>query len=104
MNIRINPNLYKERFITVTDDWYPCYPNQRVVLNLSFYKLYKMCKTRYIIKLTAFGMDDTGVEIEHTTKNKKVAIGLYQELENMYNAIPDGVDMQWFFAHGFELF
>lgn len=96
---RINPNLYKERFITVTDDWYPCYPEQKIQLSLTMYR-YPV----YIIRLTAFGMDDTGVEIVYTETRGKTAEKLYNELKAIYDSIPDGIDMQWFFDHGFERF
>lgn len=105
MKFETNSKLYTERYVRVTDDWYPCYPEQKIQLSLTMYRWYRLMRYPvYIIKLTAFGMDDTGVEIEYTATRKKTAKKLYKELKAIYDSIPDGIDMQWFFDHGFERF
>lgn len=88
-----------ERMVTVTDDWYPCYPgNQvRVKLSLNYFR-------GYYVMLSAWGMDDCGVVIERSAADYADALGQYEELNRLYHTIPDGVDRQWFFDHGFKYF
>lgn len=89
----------KERMIKVTDDWYPCYPGNRVrlCLSLNYFR-------GYYVKLSAWGMDDTAVEIEKAATDREDAIRKYDELEKIFDSIPDGVNREWFFNNGFVRF
>ena len=89
----------KERMVCVTDDWYPCYPGNRVRLRLSLNYF-----RGYYVKLAAWGMDDTAVEIEREAINREDAIRQYTELEKLFDSIPDGVNKEWFFKNGFTWF
>lgn len=56
------------------------------------------------MKLSAWGMDDTAVEIEREAINREDAIRQYTELEKLFDSVPDGVNKEWFFKNGFTWF
>ncbi len=89
----------RERFIKVTDNWYPCYEGQRVKLRLSLnYFNY------YYVKLAAWGADDTAYEIEYSSPSFKDVLEKYYELIPFYESIPNNIDKMWFINHGFKRF
>jgi len=91
--------LNNERYITVTDDWYPCYKGHKVKLSLAlcFFK-------NYYIKLSVWGADDFGLEIEENFQNESEAMIRYEELEPYFRSIPNGKNKQWFREQGFKPF
>ena len=92
------------RMITVTDDWCPCYPGNQVelaVFMLHFTQC-SWCDEHYLLKVSAWGMDDRGVEIERTTADHQEAIRIFNELFEIYKSVPDGVDLHWFCSNGFS--
>jgi hypothetical protein len=88
---------YLERFITVEDDWYPCYDGNKVKLNLMMFSYDK----KYYIKLTAWGADDTAYEQEFEYDNYEEANSKYDSLIPVYETIPDGITKEWFIDRGF---
>lgn len=86
----------EKRMLTVTDDWYSCYPNSQVELRVSLFNC-----DQYYLKLSAWGLDDTGVEIELNADNEEDGMNKYKMLKWLFDSIPDGVDMYWFYGHGF---
>lgn len=90
--------------ITVTDDWLPCYPGNQVELAILMVH-FTQCASwdeHYLVKVSAWGMDDCGVEIERTTADYHEAIRMYNELFEIYKGVPDGVDLDWFCSNGFS--
>ena len=92
--------LVKERYITVTDDWYPCYKGNKVRLRLS---LISFLDT-YYVRLAAWGADDTAYVRDFEYTDKVQANQRYEELIYVYNTIPDGIDKDWFIDRGFTRF
>lgn len=90
----------KQRYITVTDDWYPCYEGNKVRLRLSLSSFLD----KYYVKLAAWGADDTAYEQEFEYTDKAQAKRQYDELTFVYNSIPDGIDKDWFIDRGFTRF
>ena len=93
------------RMVTVTDDWFPCYPINQVELSLSLTHFSK-CESwddHYMAKISAWGMDDHGVEIEYIANNYQDAVHSYEKLSKLYRSVPNGVDMHWFFENGFSV-
>lgn len=86
----------KQRMITVTDNWHPCFDENKVrlTLSLNFFR-------NYYVKLSAWGADDTGVEIEYDTSDYDDAVAHFATLEKFYESIPDGVNRRWFLRNGF---
>lgn len=86
----------EKRMLTVTDDWFPCYPNSQVELRVALLNY-----NQYYLKLSAWGLDDTGVEIELDADNEEDGMNKYKMLKWFFDSIPDGVDRYWFYDHGF---
>lgn len=91
----------KERFITVTDEWYPCYKGNKVKLKLSL----NQWRNKYYIKLAAWGNDDYGLEIVYDGyDNFEDAHKKYDTLIPIFNNVPDGIDKYWFINRGWKRF
>lgn len=88
-----------KRKVHVVDDWYPCFPGDTIELKVGMFYFQS-----YYVKLSAWGADDTGVEIEKTAEKLPEAVALYDELMEKFNQIPEGVDMKWFLDSGFSRF
>ncbi len=91
--------LVKERFITVEDDWYPCYEGNKVKLRLTL-----ITYGKYYVKLAAWGADDTAYEQEFAYDNYEEACSKYNSLIPFFETIPDGIDTEWFIDRGFVRF
>ena len=86
----------RERMVLVTDNWYPCFDGNKVRLKL------KLCYFKgYYIKLSAWGADDTGVEIEYKALDLPDAVKQFKVLSDVFDSVPDGCNRQWFYDHGF---
>ena len=91
----------KERYITVTDDWYPCYESNKVKLILSL----NQWRDEYYVKIAAWGNDDYGLETVYDGyNNPDDARKKYDALIPVFNNIPDDVDKDWFINKGFKRF
>jgi len=85
------------RKIFVKDDWYPCYSGGYVVLSI----VQTHFQEDYWCKVSAWGADDTGVELEYHGSPTAVK-GMYEHWKKyIYNRVPDGITREWFFEHGF---
>ena len=91
----------KERYITVTDDWHPCYEGNRVRLSLSL----NQWKDEYYVKIAAWGNDDYGLEVVYDKyKNIKDARDKYDALIPIFDSIPNGINKYWFINRGWKRF
>lgn len=98
----------EHRMVKVTDDWFPCYPNGEIDLSITLrsYKPYPGAgekHTVYCVKIAAWGLDDTGVELEFSIEDGRgYAEGRYAFWKkHIFDKVPDGIDMMWFYEHGF---
>lgn len=89
------------RRIKVIDDWYPCVDGDKVDARL-FVFYYPNEHGNYCVKLCVWGGDDTGVEQEFSFWDLPSALNKFDELEDFFYSIPDGVDRYWFIKHGFD--
>lgn len=96
-------SLDRNRQVIVSDDWHPCIDGNKVNLRLFIRSLPISNQNRwcYYIKLCAWGGDDFGVEIEKHFADFPSAVNEYNELLNVYNSVPDGADIYWFYSHEF---
>ncbi len=92
--------MTRERYITVTDDWYPCYEGNKVRLRLSIMEFLG----EWHVRLAAWGADDTAYVKDFDTTNREKAKEKYQEFEHAYNLIPNNIDKDWFIDRGFKRF
>lgn len=89
--------LERTRQVIVTDDWYPCINGNKTYLHLILF-CYPSCYKdygNYCAKLTAWGGDDTGIEIERICWDLPSALKEYNKLLEIYNDIPNGVSRRW---------
>lgn len=96
--------LKETKMITVTDKsyvWSPCYPNNQVKVGISA----NCVRDKFYIKVNAWGADDFGVEIEYNCYNEKHLIEMYNHFKYyIYDKITNGVNLEWFYEHGFTVF
>jgi hypothetical protein len=90
----------KERYITVTDNWYPCYEGNKVRLRLTLTPFHN----KYYVRLAAWGADDTAYVKDFEYADKAQANRQYEELIPVYNNIPDGINKDWFIDRDFTRF
>ena len=91
----------KERYIPVTDNWYPCFKGNKVRLSLSL----NQWKDEYYAKIAAWGSDDYGLEVVYDEyKNIEDASDKYNALIPIFNSIPNGVNKYWFINRGWKRF
>ena len=94
----------ESRMIEVTDDWHPCYDGNKVKLSILLQEIRpsKSQTSYYNVKVMAWGADDTGMELEYETKFQELAISQYNTWKHyVYNRVPDGINKEWFYEHGF---
>ena len=91
--------LYKEKYIKVTDNWYPCYKGNKIKLSVSLNNF-----NGFYVKIIACGADDFILEIEKDVKDFKEAILIYQNFEAIYNNIPNDINKEYFYKIGFKNF
>lgn len=78
------------KFVKVDDDWYPNFDGNKVIVTLTLFGGY--------VKFNAWGMDDTGVEMEYPV-HSKVVFNTWKKY--IYDKMPEVVNKKWFFEHGF---
>lgn len=86
------------KMVQVTDDWSLCFENNCVMMTLK-----RFCYAgAHICRLSVWGADDKGVELEYRTENELLAIDVYNLWkEHIFDKVPNGVDKIWFYEHGF---
>ena len=101
----------ESRTIEVTDDW--CnYPDNKVKLSIILrgIKPYPKAgedKRKYYVRVMAWGMDDFGVTMDYESTitgdfGRQYAEGVYDFWkEYIYDRVPEGVNREWFYEHGF---
>jgi hypothetical protein len=94
--------MQEERFVTVTDDWSPCYPNNKILLRL--YLSERKFNNLYLVRLSAWGLDDTGMIYDMESENWEEALRYYNLLLDFFYNVPENVNKEWFSDHGFERF
>ena len=87
-----------EKFITVTDDWYPCYKNNQVemILTMNYSKNY------HFVRICVWGADDFALEMDYEDTNYEKLVSKYNEWkENIFDKTGDGVNQDYFYNLGF---
>ena len=92
----------ENRMVLVTDDWYPCFPGNQVSLTIMVRRSFGH-KDSYYAKICAWGADDTGVEMEYMAGDcPESAYSIYEHWKRyIFGRVPDGVNMEGFYEHGF---
>ena len=91
----------KVKYITVTDNWHPNFNSNQVKITLGVFSYNESC----YVKLMAWGADDFGLEICIDDLTFQDVINLYNnEMNTLYESIPNITNKDWFYNHGFERF
>ena len=86
----------RKRMITVSDDWYPCYNDNKVMLGLYIFE-----DDDYAVKMTVWGADDFGLELGYYNLSKQEAIDTFNSLLDLFNSVPENTNKTWFRDKGF---
>ena len=86
---QIKEGKYSEsRMVTVTDNWYPNYPNDQIELNINIY-LRENNKAR--VCMSVWGMDDDQMVLHSPDMNPVYALFLYNTWKKyIFDRVPDG--------------
>lgn len=91
-------DLFKARDVVVTDDWYPCFDGNRVHMCLNMFKSGK----DYRVIFSVFGEDDFGVCMHFNSTSMDQARYIFNSWKKyIFDRVPDGVNVTWFYEHGF---
>ena len=91
-------NLLEHRRVTVTDDWYPCCEGSKIGVNLHMFVSGK----EYRVIFSAYGLDDFGVCMRFNSTSYGQAHSVFKHWKRfIFDRIPDGVNVTWFYEHGF---
>ena len=107
--------MFKEekRMVKVTDDWYPCFNENEIELKMFiYYNELNGCDEfgepyedyTGMVKVIASGGDDFAMELAYTLPSKFYdnLIMVYETWKkHVYDKVPNNIDKQWFYEHGF---
>ena len=86
--------------ITVTDNWFPCFEGNQVIVHIHVYKFDD--DVEYNVLISAHGADDFGVELRYRSAYKTSALSVYDFWKmHIFDKIPNGITVMWFYEHGF---
>jgi len=88
-----------EKYVKVTDDWYPTFPDNKVrvalILNDLDHKGYKF------VRICAWGADDFGLEMDFEGTSEENELKFNEWRDNIYHRIPDLCNKEYFENLGF---
>lgn len=91
-------DLHECRWITVTDDWHSCFVDNTIGVSLHMFVSGK----EYRVIFSAFGNDDFGVCMKFNSTSCEQAHSIFKHWKRfIFDRIPDGVNVEWFYEHGF---
>ena len=89
----------EKRMVKVTDNWFPNYENDMVQVSTELTRQDGV----YYGRVSAWGMDDTGVELWREAYNEADALKMYEDMYKLYLSVPDGITIDWFLERGFKM-
>lgn len=98
----------ESRMIEVTDNWWPCFPGNKIELRIYLYweNESENVPSKGAVRMIATGADDTYVEMEYEEEGVYSLHSLefrYSHWKKyIFDKVPDGVNKQWFYEHGFN--
>ena len=91
-------DMQEIRFVKVTDDWHPCFEDNTIGVSLHLYKSGK----EYPVIFSAHGGDDFGVCMRFNSTSCEQSHSIFKLWKTViFDRIPDGVNVAWFYEHGF---
>lgn len=91
-----------QRYVTVIDDWYPNYPEDKVRLFIAKYEYSLPLKGQCnFVRVAVWGNDDFGLEQDFIGTDDDLDRVFNDVKESYYDVIPDGCNQQYFRGLGF---
>lgn len=92
-------NLHRiEKYVTASDDWYPCFPDNKVRVCMFLTNV----KDSKFVRICVWGADDYGMELDYIGSDYEELLYNYNRIkEYIYDRIPDVVNKEWFLEHAF---
>lgn len=92
-----------DKFVKVTDDWYPCFEGNTV--KVSLFLTYVPDNKYHFVRVMAWGNDDFGLTIDYENEDYDLLLKKYEEFKTtFYDKAIDGINKEWFYERGFEPF
>lgn len=93
-------HVSERRMIQVKDDWHPCFEGNKICVTIQWFHFDG--EREYTVLISAHGADDFGVELRHVSISKESATSIYEFWKkHIFNRIPNGITVEWFYEHGF---
>ena len=93
-------SVARTRMVKVKDNWYPCINDNEIAVTIQWFHFDD--EETYTVLISAHGNDDFGVELRHIAHSESGATSIFEFwTEHIYDKIPDGITVQWFYEHGF---
>jgi len=91
-----------DRMVTVTDDWYPNFKDNQIKLSLFLSYINQPDYHIQFVRICVWGADNFGLELDYTGLSYEDLLYHYDLWkEHIFDKVPDGVNQQWFYEHGF---
>lgn len=89
-----------DKMIKTTDDWHPCFNGNKI--KVSIFIQYNTNLNYHFVRMCAWGNDDFGLELDYHSSCYESLLYVYTLWkENIFDKIPNIVNKQWFYEHGF---
>ena len=89
-----------DKFIKVTDDWYPCYKDNQVKISLFISYLDKI--NYHFVRICVWGYGNFGLEMDYDDTDYNRLISKYNEWKaDIFDKVQSGTDKDWFINLGF---
>lgn len=86
-----------EKFIKVTDDWYPTFENNTVKLIL----MHQVYNKTDMVRICVWGADDFGLEMDFNGTSEENVLKFNEWKETIYDVIPEFTHIDYFRSLGF---
>lgn len=95
--------LEKEKSISVTEDWFPCYNGNEIKVKIvAYYNSEITFRSKGYVMVLAHGADDFGFErCMYSDDITTIMSKYYLWADNIYGSIKDGTCKQWFIDNNF---
>lgn len=98
------PEYWKEeKYVVVTDDWYPCYEGNKILLFI-FLTYNPEFPSYSFVRIAACGADDFYLAVDYHNDSKIALELMYLTwAKHIFDEAHDGINRQWFLARGLEI-
>lgn len=92
--------MQETKFIRVTDNWYPCYEKNKIMLTIRIVE--HIDGKGDFVKIIASGADDYYLEAEYHSESRTTLELMYLTwAKQIFDEAHDGINQQWFLNRGF---